>query len=90
MDRQSPYADSRINPYTAAQMQKLAGERMQQKAALNNLPGRSNSFPAEQGDPYVTARTGGQWQWDRDVPNVSNPMSSQPYTAGKYCSSTFK
>lgn len=28
----------------------------------------------------------GQWQWDKNAPRVSHPVSSQPYSEGKYFS----
>ncbi|KAK9284016.1 hypothetical protein L1049_012275 [Liquidambar formosana] len=74
MMRQAPYADPNVNAYVASQMQHMSAQRVQQNAAMNNVAGRPDSFPAEEEHLYRSSKAEGQWQWDRDANKVSNQM----------------
>lgn len=83
-----PYLDAsanvNANPYEASQMQHqqiaiAAAQRMHNNPALNNFPGRPDSFPPvlEEERPYeATKGVEGQWQWDRDAQQMSPVLYS--------------
>ncbi|XP_010263065.1 PREDICTED: uncharacterized protein LOC104601440 [Nelumbo nucifera] len=83
MRRQGQYADSGVNSYAAAQMQQMSAQRMQHNPAMNHFPGRPDALPKEEEHPYMSSKAGGQWQWDRDGPKASDPMSSHLYNEGQ-------
>ncbi|GFZ11672.1 hypothetical protein Acr_23g0000570 [Actinidia rufa] len=80
MERQAPYTDHSVNSYTAAQMQQIALQRMQQNAGMNNFPGRIDSFVAEKELANLPLKAEGQGQWDKNAPRASTPLSSHPYS----------
>lgn len=77
MERQAPFAGPTIDPYALAQMHQIAMQRMQQNGGMNNFLGRPDSFAAGQEQANFPVKGEGQWQWDKNAPRVSNPVSSQ-------------
>lgn len=77
MERQAPFAGPTIDPYALAQMHQIAMQRMQQNGGMNNFLGRPDSFAAGQEQANFPVKAEGQWQWDKNAPRVSNPVSSQ-------------
>lgn len=77
MERQAPFAGPTIDPYALAQMHQIAMQRMQQNGGMNNFSGRPDSFAAEQEQANFPVKAEGQWQWDKNAPRISNPVSSQ-------------
>lgn len=68
------------------------------KLSLNSIEKMERQAPlaGPNIDPYALAQKrqmamqrmqqNGQWQWDKNAPRVSHPVSSQPYSEGKYFS----
>ncbi|XP_043697930.1 uncharacterized protein LOC122648774 [Telopea speciosissima] len=83
MRRLGQYADSGVNAYVSAQMQHMSAQRMQHNSAMNHFPGRPDVLPSEEEQRYMSSKTEGQWQWDRDDPKASNSMSSHVYSEGQ-------
>ncbi|XP_077245195.1 uncharacterized protein LOC143885096 isoform X2 [Tasmannia lanceolata] len=79
MRRQGQYVDSGVNPLVAAQMQHMSAQRMQH----NHLPARSDSLPIDDEHKYIASKAEAQWQWDRNGPKGSNPLSSHLYKEGQ-------
>ncbi|KAF8397999.1 hypothetical protein HHK36_016925 [Tetracentron sinense] len=88
MRRQGQDADSVANSYFAAQMQHISAQRMQHNSGINNFPGRPDALPTEEEHLYASSKAEGQWQWDRDGPKSSNPMSPHLYSEGKCSQAT--
>lgn len=86
MKRQASYANSHVNPYVASHMPHMPAQIMQPNAALNNFPGNLNPLSTEEEYRYKSSKVEGQWQRDRDAPNVVNQTSSHSFIEGKYCS----
>ncbi|XP_059624396.1 nuclear pore complex protein NUP1-like isoform X3 [Cornus florida] len=63
-------------------MQHMSDQGMPHNTGMNDFPGRTDSFSAKQEHPYISSKTEGQWQQDRDAPKVSNPMMSHMYNEG--------
>lgn len=82
MRRQGQYADSGVNAYVAAQMHHASDQRMDEKTA--QFEGRLEAFTPERDNPYVTSKTEGQWQWERDGSKISNSLNSQMFNDGKH------
>lgn len=88
MKRQASYADSHVNPYVASHMPHMPAQIMQPNAALNNFPGNLNPLSTEEEYRYKSSKVEGQWQRDRDAPNVVNHTSSLSFIEGQGDSGT--
>ncbi|WOK97853.1 hypothetical protein Cni_G06561 [Canna indica] len=82
MRRQGQYSDSGINPMVAAQMQHMSGQRLQLNSGSSHFAGGSDSFRSSEEHQYMSSKSEGQWQWDRDGQKGSNQISSQSYKEG--------
>ncbi|KAG0473787.1 hypothetical protein HPP92_015138 [Vanilla planifolia] len=74
MRRSGHYGDASVNPMMAAQMQHMSAQRMQYNSAVGHFPGRT-----DEEHEYQSSKAEGQWQWDRDGPKGSKPMSPHMY-----------
>ncbi|KAL5722783.1 hypothetical protein ACHQM5_006258 [Ranunculus cassubicifolius] len=83
MRRQGQYGDSGVNSYMS-QMQQVSAQRMHHGSGANHFSGRSDAFPGEEENQYISSKAEGQWQWDRDGAKGPNPVSSQHYNEGKH------
>ncbi|XP_042476182.1 uncharacterized protein LOC122057895 [Macadamia integrifolia] len=83
MRRPGHYADSGVNAYVSAQMHNMSAQRMQHNSAMSQFPGRPDALPSEEEHHYMSSKTEGQWQWDRDGPKKSNSMASHVYSEGQ-------
>ncbi|XP_059665857.1 uncharacterized protein LOC132311777 isoform X2 [Cornus florida] len=61
----------------------MSDQGMPHNTGMNDFPGRTDSFSAKQEHPYISSKTEGQWQQDRDAPKGSNPMMSHMYNEGQ-------
>ncbi|XP_077225834.1 ubiquitin carboxyl-terminal hydrolase isoform X2 [Tasmannia lanceolata] len=83
MRRQGQYGDSGVNPLVASQMQQMSAQRVQHNSAMSRFPGLPDTLPIDDEHKYITSKAEGQWQWDRDGPKGSNPLSSHLYKEGQ-------
>ncbi|KAJ4971165.1 hypothetical protein NE237_004264 [Protea cynaroides] len=83
MRRSGQYADSGVSAYVSAQMHHMSAQRMQHNSAMNNFRERPDALASEDEHHFLSSKTEGQWQWDRDGPKTSNSMSSLVYSEGQ-------
>ncbi|XP_043702400.1 uncharacterized protein LOC122652660 [Telopea speciosissima] len=83
MRQSGHYGDSGVNAYVSAQMHHMSAQRMRHNSAMNHFPGRPDALPSEEEHHYMSSKTEGQWQWDRDEPKTSNSISSHVYSEGQ-------
>lgn len=81
MRRPGHYGDSGGNAYVTAQMQHMAGQRMEQKSG--HYQGRSEPLTSDKEHPYGASKADGQWRWERDGSKVPNSMSPQMFNEGQ-------
>lgn len=75
------YGDSGGNAYVNAQMQHMAGQRMEHKS--EHYQGRQEPMTSDKGRSYGASKADGQWRWERDGTKAPNAMSSQMFSEGK-------
>ncbi|XP_042512227.1 uncharacterized protein LOC122087231 [Macadamia integrifolia] len=83
MRRSGQYADSGVDAYVSAQLHHMSAQRMQHNSAMNQFPGRPDALPSEEEHHYMSSKTEGQWQWDREAIKASNSMPSHLYSEGQ-------